>query len=299
MKFLPAILLALALPLRAADFFKALKDVKGAVDKVKEKVDTEKVKKAVKTVKAIRKSAEDISEEEEHYLGRAVSARLLSSMPPAGSEKLNRYVQAVLMGVAGTSDRPELYSGWHAQVVQSDEVNAVSAPGGYVFVTTGLLKSLQDEEELAGVLAHEVAHVSERHGVKAIKASRLASAFKLLGSEAADRMSTKDQFKLTEHFGGSVDDVVKSVVKSGYSQDKEFAADKKGAAFAQKAMYDPLGLNRFLERTEGGKGGFLKTHPSNKKRLKELDESPLETAPGFAGASARKARFQARMKELQ
>lgn len=277
----------------AEDLFGGLKKLKKAVDTVKEKVDAEDVKKAVKTAKAIRKGAADITEEEEHYIGRAVAARLLASMPPVEDEALNRYVQSVLQSVAGVSDRPELFSGWHAQVVESDEVNAVSAPGGYVFLTTGLLATLEDEEELAAVLAHEAAHIAERHGVKTIKASRLSKAFALLGQEAAHRSSNKDISQLTDLFGGSVDDIVKSLVVSGYSQDKEFEADRLGAAYARAAMYDPQALNRFIERSGSGKGGFLKTHPSAKKRLKALDEEPLEPAPGYAGAGTRKKRFAA------
>lgn len=292
-----AVLLVCA-PASADDFFGGLKKLKKAVDTVKEKVDEEDIKKAVKTVKAIRKGAAEITEEEEHYIGRAVAARLLSKMPPVNDEGLNRYVQAVLQAVAGASDRPELFSGWHAQVVDSDEVNAVSAPGGYVFLTTGLLRALEDEEELAAVLAHEAAHISCRHGVKTIKASRLTKVFELLGAEAAERYSSKDLKRLTDLFGGTVDDVVSALVVSGYSQDKEFEADREGAKFAKRAMYDPQALNRFIARSAGGKGGFLKTHPSSTKRLKALDEEPLAPGVGYAGAGTRKKRFLAAVRGL-
>lgn len=289
-----ALLAALAVAAAAQDegLFKSLKGLKGAADKVKKTVESEDFKKAVKTVKAVRRGATDMTEEEEHFLGRAVAARVLSEYPPVADEALNRYVQTVLQAVAGFSDRPETFKGWHAQVVESDEPNALSAPGGFVIVTTGLLDALEDEEELAAVLAHEVAHVSERHGVKTIKAARLASAFELLGTEAAKRLSEKDLGKVADHFKGSVDDVVKALVKSGYSQDKEFDADRKGAEFTARAMYDPQALNRFIERTGKGKGGFLKTHPGAKKRLAALDEEPVGRPEGYAGAAARKKRFE-------
>lgn len=276
----------------ADDLFGGLKKLKKGLDTVKEKTESEQFKKVVKTVEAVRKGAADITEEEEHYIGRAVSARLLSNLPPVDDDALNAYVQSVLQSVAVASDRPELYSGWHAQVVDSPEINAVSAPGGYVFLTTGLLKSLEDEDELAAVLAHETAHVSERHGIKAIKASRLTSAFKLLGAQAAERLSNKDHSELTDLFGGSVNDVVKTVVSSGYSQDKEFDADRIGSEIAKRAMYDPQALNRFIERTGTRKGGFLKTHPSAKKRLAALDEEPVGRPAGYAGYNARKKRFE-------
>ncbi|TPW20765.1 MAG: hypothetical protein FD126_1365 [Elusimicrobia bacterium] len=86
---------------------------------------------------------------------------------------------------------------------------------------------------------------------------------------------------------------MKTVVSSGYSQDKEFDADRIGSEFAKRAMYDPQALNRFIERTGSRKGGFLKTHPSAKKRLAALDEDPVGRPSGYAGYNARKARFLA------
>lgn len=297
--------LAAAHTARAGDdggFFGSVlkKGVKGAVGKVRDKVPVsdEKLEGVVKTAKAFRKSAQDISESEEHYIGRAVAAQLLAKYPAVDDEALNRYVQTVLQAVAATSSRPEVFSGYHAQVVESDEVNAVSAPGGYVFVTTGLLRSLEDEEELACVLAHEVAHIADRHGLRTIKTSRLTSAFQMLGAEAAKSYSSKDLSKLADLFGGSVDDVVKALVVSGYSRDKEFEADKDGARFAQEALYDPEALNRFIGRLDGGKGGFLKTHPAPKKRLAALEEEPLAAAPGYGGAGGRKKRFAAAVARL-
>lgn len=273
--------------------------LKGALDKVKKHVpvDEEKIESVTKTVKAFRKSAQDIAESEEHYIGRAVAAQLLARYPGVDDVDLNQYVQSVLQVVAAASARPEIYSGYHAQVVESEEVNAVSAPGGYVFVTTGLLRSLEDEEELACVLAHEVAHIADKHGLKTIKTSRLSDAFQVLGAEAAKNYSSKNLGKLTELFDGSVDDVVKALVVSGYSRDKEFKADQDGARYARAARYDPRALSRFIERA-GGTGGFLKTHPGPKKRLAALAEDPLEPVRGYRGAGQRKKRFLAAIARL-
>jgi predicted Zn-dependent protease len=249
------------------------------------------IEKTTKTVKAFRKSAAEITDKEEYYIGRSVAANILSRYPAVSDEKLNKYVQAVLQSVAAASDRPETFSGWHAQVVESDELNAVSAPGGFVFVTTGLLSKLSSEDELAAVLAHEVAHVAAKHGLKTIKASRLTKAFELLGAQAAERYASKDLGQLADLFGGSVDDIVGTLVINGYSRDKEYEADKLGAEFARRANYDPGALARFIQALGSAAkgGGLLKTHPSPKSRLKELGKQ--EASDDYKESPARDRRF--------
>lgn len=251
------------------------------------------IEKTQKTVKAFRKSAAEITDKEEYYIGRSVAANILSKYPAVSDDKLNKYVQGVLQSVAAASDRPETYAGWHAQVVESDDINAMSAPGGFVFVTTGLLSKLSSEDELAAVLGHEVGHVAAKHGLKTIKAARLTKAFELLGAQAAERYSPQDLSKLGEIFGGSVDDIVNTLVVNGYSRDKEYEADKLGASFARRANYDPGALARFIQKLGSAAkgGGLLKTHPSPKSRLKEL--GPLEPSDDYKESKARDKRFAA------
>lgn len=296
------LLLALS-PLARADeesgtkklFGGMLKRVKVNVGGKEYGVNERQLEGATKTVKAFRKSAEEISESEERFIGRAVSAQLLSRYKPYDDEALNGYLQSVLQAVAGVSDRPEIGGGWHAQALDSDEVNAFAAPGGFVLVTTGLLKKLKSEDELAGVLAHEAAHVCLKHGLKTIKASRLTKAFSILGAEAAKEYSPSELKQLTEVFGGAVDDVVNDLVVKGYSRDKEYEADKKGAAYARAANYDPEGLSRSIEALGGAKGGLLKTHPGAKQRLKELESEPVSPSEDYRESAARQKRFEARL----
>lgn len=225
---------------------------------------------------ALRRGVEEISESEEYYIGRSVSAQILSRYKPSRDRALDDYLQTVLQATAMGSDRPLIYRGYHAQALASDEINAFSAPGGFVFVTTGLLKRLEDEDELAAVLGHELAHVSQKHGLKAIRASRLTSAFSILGKEAAKSYSSDEVRALAEHFDGAVDDVVNRLVVNGYSRDKEYEADRLGAEFAARAGFDPGGMRRFLARLEasgGAGGGLLKTHPAARDRLARLSHA--------------------------
>ncbi|UPT72551.1 MAG: M48 family metalloprotease [Elusimicrobiota bacterium] len=250
------------------------------------------VTKVAKGVQQLRKGFEDISESEEYYIGRAVAAQVLSRYKPLNDPGLNNYAQKVMQGVALASDRPATFKGYHLQVLDSDEVNAFAAPGGFVFVTKGLLKHVKSEDELAAVLGHEVAHVAKKHGLKTIQTARLTSAFTILGSEVGKQYTPAQIGQLTTAFEGAIDDVVNKLVVNGYSRDKEYEADKLGAQYAKSAHYDPGALKSFLtrlEKAEGSGGGMFKTHPSAAKRQSELgDQTP---APGYKKSSERGRRF--------
>ncbi len=249
--------------------------------------------KVAKGVNQIRKGVEEISESEEYYIGRAVAANILSKYKPLNDPGLNGYAQKVLQTVALASDRPAIYKGWHVQVLDSAEVNAFAAPGGFVFVTTGMLKLVKSEDELACVLAHEVAHVARKHGLKTIQTSRLTSAFTILGSEAVKNYSSQQVAQLTTAFEGAVDDVVNKLVVNGYSRDKEYESDKYGSTYAKNANYDPGAMKAFLARVEkaSAAGGIFKTHPAAGKRVSELGSVAPSSA--YKKSSERGRRFSA------
>lgn len=288
---------------KKSGFFKAM--LKGAaistVGDVVPGVSGERVEGAIHTGQALRKGAQDITEKEEYFIGRAVSAQILSKFQALDDEDLNLYVQSVAQSVALASDRPEISQGYHVQVLETAEINAMAAPGGFLFVTTGLLKRLKSEDELAAVLAHELAHVAKKHGLKTIKASRLTKAFSILGSQAVREFSPADVSQLADVFGGAVNDVVGDLVVNGYSRDKEFEADASGAQYVQRANYDPKALHHFIETLgqSGKSGGLLKTHPSHKQRLKELEGQDLEPSESYREASARQERFDAALTSLR
>ncbi|MBI4059934.1 MAG: M48 family metalloprotease [Elusimicrobia bacterium] len=252
------------------------------------------VSKLAKGADRIRKGFEEISESEEYYIGRAVAAQVLTRYQPLNDPGLNAYAQKVLQAVALASDRPATFKGYHVQILNSGEVNAFAAPGGFIFVTRGLLQLVKSEDELAGVLAHEVAHVAKKHGLKTISTSRLTSAFTILGSEAARNYTPQQVAQLAGAFEGAVDDIVNQLVVNGYSRDKEFEADREGARYARGANYDPGALKSVLARMEkagGSGGGMFKTHPAAAKRSSEL--GALSPASGYTRSSERGRRFSA------
>ena len=230
----------------------------------------------VKTSEAVRSTFSEITEQEEYYIGRAVSALILSRYKVLGNSGLTDYVNVCGKTVSYSSDRPETFGGYHFLVLDTDEVNALAAPGGFIFVTKGLVERCKDEEMLASILAHEIGHVSAKHGLQSIKKSRLVDAFKVLGKEAATRYGSKELAELTGIFENVLGDIVESLVEKGYDRKYEYEADKLGVKFAAATGYDPNGLARFLKTmtggpTAGGAKGWFKTHPSAEDRLGKVN----------------------------
>jgi predicted Zn-dependent protease len=230
----------------------------------------------VKTSQALRSTFSEITDQEEYYIGRAVAALVLSKYKVYDNRGMTDYVNVLGKAVSYSSDRPETYGGYHFLILDSDEVNALAAPGGFVFVTKGLIKRCKDEEMLASILAHEIGHVSAKHGLASIKKSRLVDTFKILGKEAATRYGSKELGELTGIFENVLGDIVESLVEKGYDRKYEYEADKLAVKFASGTGYDPNGLTRFLKTMVGGASGasgkgWFKTHPSAEDRLEKVN----------------------------
>lgn len=229
---------------------------------------------AITGVQKVAEASKDITPSEEHYIGRSVAAMVIDKYPLVADAALTQYLNKVGLLVAYNSERPETYGGYHFGVVQSSEVNAFACPGGFVFVTTGLLKEVTSEDQLATILGHEVAHVTHRDGINSIKKSKWTDFGFYAAGEAAGRFSPAEVKDLTNVFSGVISDVGKKVIESGYSISDEKKADSAGVRYASAAGYDPNGIVAFLQ-TEADKGidshrGPFASHPKTDSRIKEL-----------------------------
>ena len=248
------------------------------------------------TSKALRKGFADLTPQEEYFIGRAVAARILGLYKPVENQAATRYLNALGLALAQASSGPETYGGWHFILLDSDEVNAFAAPGGFIFVTRGLYQSCTTEEQLATVVAHEVGHVTLRHGLAAIKTSRLTEAFAIIGTEAVKEFTGANLAKITEAFAGTIDDIIDQMVSLGYSRWQEYAADAEGGRISYRAGYNPEGLAEFLrtlreKSAKADKKGFFSTHPPAADRLVKVED--LLAANKLRGETdpARTARF--------
>lgn len=232
------------------------------------KLDDLKVDK-LKEVQGKLKALKEPSESDEIEIGKGVAANLLGAAPPVNDPALQAYVNRVGQWVAMHTDRPSLP--WHFAVLDTDGVNAFATPGGYVFITRGLLLRLRDEAELAGVLAHEVSHVVEKHALKTMRKGKLAG---LAGDALSSYAEKKGKEELTKIVSAGTE-----IYARGLDKEDEFAADRAGVVIATRAGYDPYGLPSVLQTLasinpqEDAVALMFKTHPDSGKRLELVSKS--------------------------
>jgi predicted Zn-dependent protease len=204
-----------------------------------------------------------ITEAEEQQLGAAVSEKVRMRYGVVQDPNVHRYVTLVGTAMTQVSTKPNIP--WVFIVLDTDAVNAFAAPGGFVHITRGALALLQDEAELAGVLGHEIIHITEQHTIRAIQKSKsiqLGANETLSGSAAlVNRLA---------------DNIYLDLIEKGFGRAEENQSDEKGVALANRIGYAPQGLHRFLtrlqERNKGAteKRGLFASHPEMTERLSRL-----------------------------
>lgn len=230
-------------------------------------------------IEMLSQSFESIDEGKEIEIGRQLAAVLLGSKPLDRDMALQRYVNRLGRWIALQSTRPQLP--WTFGVLDDPGFNAFAAPGGYVFVTRGLVDRV-DEAELAGILAHEITHVTGKHHLQAL-ASRARSglATQLVASQ------------LRNNLGGMVSAQMLALGRDLYSrgldQGDEFESDRLGVALAARAGFDPYGLPAVLQqlRTAAPDNPMfaltLSTHPPAQQRLEQLEAAMGKRLDAYSG----------------
>jgi predicted Zn-dependent protease len=204
-----------------------------------------------------------VSEAEEQELGAAVSEKVRARYGVAQDPSPHRYVALVGAVLTQVSTKPNIP--WHFIVLDTDAVNAFAAPGGFVHITRGALALIQDEAELAGVLGHEIIHVTEQHTIRAIQKSK------------SIQMGTNETLSGNAALLNKVaDNIYLDLIEKGFGRGEENESDEKGVVLANKVGYSPQGLHRFLtrlqERNKGAteKRGLFASHPETTERLTRL-----------------------------
>lgn len=236
---------ALAIILPAAPAYGQLGGALGKLNKAKEVAD---------------KVADlNVSESDERKIGETVSQKVRDEFGVYQDKAVTKYVTLVGTVLARESARPNLK--WEFIVLDTDGVNAFAAPGGIVHITRGALGLIRSEAELAGVLGHEVAHVSQKHTVKSIEQSNRT------------KLITEAAVGSREWLNALADAAYDNIVEKGFDRGQENDADQAGLRLANKAGYDPAGLTTFLtklnERNTGvdERNGLFASHPEMKDRL--------------------------------
>lgn len=226
--------------------------------------------KGVKNAKNLGDSFKKVSEPEEIKLGGDLAGIILGVAPLMNDPAKQRYVNSLGRWLALHSDRPDLP--WKFGIVDTADVNAFSMPGGYVLVTRGMYERMRSESELAGVLAHEIAHVGNRDHLAALQTSLRNSALTGFSEYATG--------------GGGLGSLVKTAIINagkdmftrGLNKDDEFDADRAGVVIAARAGFSPFGLVGVLQTLSAAPddSGFKlmnKTHPLPVERIERLDRA--------------------------
>ncbi len=218
------------------------------------------------------------SDKEEVSLGAQTRDSVIKEYGRLPDPALEAYVAGVGQKVAAVCDRQNLAYSFY--VLDTEMVNAFAAPGGYIFVTKGILKAMSDEAELAGILGHEIGHVVGRHSMKALE--------KQYGYQAvlniASMVTQRDLSGLQQYTG-----YLTNMLLLGYGRDNEFESDMLGTRYAMAAGYDPRGTADFfrkLQSLEGGKKAndiekLFQSHPPTGERIKKV-EAQAAARPGGA-----------------
>ena len=175
-------------------------------------------------------------------MGQGIASNLLGAAPLLGNDAVQKYVNQVGRWLAMHTERADLP--WHFAVLEDNDVNAFAAPGGYIFITKGLLVRMRSESELAGVLAHEIAHVLRKHHLEAIKKTARASVMADLAQETLQQSGVPPALGNLIHVGTEI-------YARGLDKSDEYEADRMGVVIAARAGYDPYGLPAVLQTLQG------------------------------------------------
>ena len=223
------------------------------------------------------RKAAGLDQRQERAIGESVSLAATNQYGVTSNEQLAQYVVLVGQTIASRTERAD--QPWVFGVLDTDKVNAFSGPGGYVWVTRGAIAQMQDESELAGVLAHEIGHVVKHHGLDAAKNAGYADAFATAASSADNRVAA---------LGDLSDKMVDIIMNTGFSQPQEFEADAEAVKYVAAAGYDPNGLLHFLQRIasqqQSGQQVFS-THPGMNDRVKRIQSQIASAGTGGKGAT--------------
>jgi len=208
-----------------------------------------------------------LTDKEELAYGGAIAVMIVQKYGGIDENPaLALYVNTVGQALAMYSSRPTL--AFHFAVLNSDDVNALSAPGGYVFITRGAVKAMKNEAELAGVLAHEISHITAAHAVSILKNLKSKAA---LVDAAAEAWEGADVFK------GLMNQYLNDYLTKGLPKDTEFEADKLGTQLISHVGWRADGLRSFLhvitqhEKAAVKPSALHDTHPDTLERVNKLD----------------------------
>lgn len=206
------------------------------------------------------------STDKEVQMGRSIAKEVEKEYKLNDDPLIQKRVEDVGKKIAAVCDRKEIE--YYFKVLDEEEVNAVSLPGGYVYINKGLIEKVDNDDELAGVIAHEVGHIAARHSIKKLQGMMGYSILRILAASVPQTAQA-----------GSAADIAFTQLLIGYSREDELLADQLGARYAKLAGYDPHGMISFLKKLQEidkrrplREKTYFKTHPYAPDRIRVVKE---------------------------
>jgi predicted Zn-dependent protease len=221
-----------------------------------------------------------VSEQQELAIGQQSHEQVVKQFGIYDEKpELSRLVNEIGQRIASTSERPQLP--WRFTVLDTPMINAMALPGGYIYITRGMLEQINSEDELAGVLGHEIAHVTARHSAQQISRSQLAQLGMVIGAVAAGPQAAQAYGQLAE--------LGVALLFQRYSRAQESQADLLGTGYIAEASYNPQGAERMLMALQrlsrndtSGLERYFQSHPDPAKRVQDVRKKVQELASSGA-----------------
>jgi predicted Zn-dependent protease len=231
-----------------------------------------------------------VSESQEIQMGQQYDSQVVATIGLYPDPALQSYVQALGTRLAATSERPKLP--WTFRVVDDPAVNAFAVPGGFVYVTRGILAHMTNEAQLATVIGHEIGHVTARHTAAQMSKEQLAGLGLVVGSLASQRIA---------QYAGAASQAL-SVLFLKFSRDNENQADELGVRYSSRANFDSremANVMRLLDKLSGESGGrlpeWLATHPNPGNRLEHINSMVSKMQTDFTGSTVNREGYERRL----
>ena len=226
-----------------------------------------------------RKEIVLINSYQEAAIGRDVNRDILRQFKPSNNLMIKRRLDKVGRRIREASDRKDIE--YKFQVVESDQINAFAIPGGYVYTTTALMKAVGSDDELAGVIGHEVGHIAARHPIKRLEASLGYSLLSAVAVALMNPGSNEEVQRLRDI--QEVANLTYQLIELGYSRNDEMAADSLALRYTKRTGYNPAAVLTFMEKLlrQEQPGSewlvFMRSHPHSRDRIaairKQLEEN--------------------------
>lgn len=223
--------------------------------------------------KSVKKAMEDFSPEEEYLLGLSVANSICKVYPVKDNKELTDYLNKICTTLTINSLYPYSYKGYHVVLVHSDDINAISTPGGHIFVTDALIRVCESEDEIAAVLAHELAHIQLKHGINVIKGKRTSVAVQnltVVTIKATGAVLDIPEFsRIASEIDESASIMTDALLNTGFSKIQEFAADNAALQLMADAGYNPKAMRSLLEHLEKNEIEIQKAEKRSAKKIKK------------------------------